>query len=560
MKVAVFGSGVGGLTAAHELIERGFEVDVYDRLSIPGGKARSVVVDRPGQEGLPGEHGFRFFPGFYRHVIDTMARIPLDGGGHVVDNLVDATMGYFAHPGGPPLKAPSIGPNSIKSLIEHLHDMTGFRTVLSDDDIEFFVGKMWQVMTSCDERRLAEYEMVSWVDFIDAEHRSDAYQTWFAGAMTRTLIAASGQKASARTVGDILVTLSIDGMRWGSHSDRLLNGPTNEVWVGPWVEYLTSKGVRFHYEHHVDALHLDPAKGVLTGATLASPTGPVTVTADQYICALPVEVAAQLITDDIADLAPSLAASRTLGSNVAWMSGLQIYLRHDAPIVNGHIAFAGTPWGLTAISQNQFWKHRVEHDGDHTVRGILSIDISDWDTKDQEGFSARDCDAATIERKVLEQIRACLPELPPEQLADDNIHSFFIDPDILFFDENGKPSTNHEPLYINEHGSHDVRPQAYTEIPNLYLASDYVRTNTDLATMEGANEAARRAVNAILLRTRNDAPRCTIWAMHQPRPLAPLRWLDRRRFRRGQPWEPDVPAPLRWLSQLIHRLERKAAR
>ena len=25
---------------------------------------------------VPGEHGFRFFPGFYKHVIDTMRRIP----------------------------------------------------------------------------------------------------------------------------------------------------------------------------------------------------------------------------------------------------------------------------------------------------------------------------------------------------------------------------------------------------------------------------------------------------------------------------------------------------
>ena len=43
------------------------------------------------------------------------------------------------------------------------------------------------------------------------------------------------------------------------------------------------------------------------------------------------------------------------------------------------------------------------------------------------------------------------------------------------------------------------RPQAATEIGNLLLASDYVRTHTELATMEGANEAGHRAVNAILL-------------------------------------------------------------
>jgi phytoene dehydrogenase-like protein len=40
-RVAVFGGGVGGLTAAHELVERGFEVAVFDKHPIPGGKARS---------------------------------------------------------------------------------------------------------------------------------------------------------------------------------------------------------------------------------------------------------------------------------------------------------------------------------------------------------------------------------------------------------------------------------------------------------------------------------------------------------------------------------------
>ena len=51
---------------------------------------------------------------------------------------------------------------------------------------------------------------------------------------------------------------------------------------------------------------------------------------------------------------------------------------------------------------------------------------------------------------------------------------------------------------MNTKGSWADRPDATTRIPNLFLAADYVRTYTDLATMEGANEAARRAVNGIL--------------------------------------------------------------
>jgi hypothetical protein len=71
------------------------------------------------------------------------------------------------------------------------------------------------------------------------------------------------------------------------------------------------------------------------------------------------------------------------------------------------------------------------------------------------------------------------------------------------------------------------------EIPNLFLASDYVRTNTDLATMEGANEAARRAVNAIIAASGSKARRCKIWPLHEPVVFAPLRGYDWIRFKLG---------------------------
>ncbi|SLJ81199.1 amine oxidase [Mycobacteroides abscessus subsp. abscessus] len=74
----MLGGGVAGLTAAHELAERGFEVTVYERRAL-GGKARSIPVPGTaagGRPELPGEHGFRFFPGFYQHIPDTMRRIP----------------------------------------------------------------------------------------------------------------------------------------------------------------------------------------------------------------------------------------------------------------------------------------------------------------------------------------------------------------------------------------------------------------------------------------------------------------------------------------------------
>ena len=104
-KVVILGGGVAGLSAAHELVERGYEVEVLEKLTLAGGKARSIpVLEGIGDHGskdahadavraaatadplgrrrpwLPGEHGFRFFPNFYRHITDTLARIPTGSG------------------------------------------------------------------------------------------------------------------------------------------------------------------------------------------------------------------------------------------------------------------------------------------------------------------------------------------------------------------------------------------------------------------------------------------------------------------------------------------------
>jgi NADPH-dependent 2,4-dienoyl-CoA reductase/sulfur reductase-like enzyme len=60
-RVVVIGGGVAGLSAAHELIDRGYEVIVVEGRSAIGGKARTQPVPGTGTSGrknLPGEHGF----------------------------------------------------------------------------------------------------------------------------------------------------------------------------------------------------------------------------------------------------------------------------------------------------------------------------------------------------------------------------------------------------------------------------------------------------------------------------------------------------------------------
>jgi hypothetical protein len=116
-------------------------------------------------------------------------------------------------------------------------------------------------------------------------------------------------------------------------------------------------------------------------------------------------------------------------------------------------------------------------------------------------------------------------------LADLDLHSVHVDQNIVF--ERDK-ILNHAPLLVHPPKSRAERPPAVTQIENFFLAADYVRTDTDLATMEAANEAARRAVNGILERAgRADFAR--LWPLSESKWLHPLRAVDRRLFAHGLP-------------------------
>jgi geranylgeranyl pyrophosphate synthase len=55
--------------------------------------------------------------------------------------------------------------------------------------------------------------------------------------------------------------------------------------------------------------------------------------------------------------------------------------------------------------------------------------------------------------------------------------------------------------------------------------------------MEGANEAARRAVNGLLDAAGFEGPRCGLWRLQEPEVLAPWRLHDAARYERGLPWD-----------------------
>jgi uncharacterized protein with NAD-binding domain and iron-sulfur cluster len=517
-RVAVLGGGVAGLTAAHELAERGFEVAVYEARDLLGGKARSLPVPGSGAGGrrdLPAEHGFRFFPGFYKHVPDTMRRIGVDG------HLVGADRILLAQAGGKnELITAAHLPESLEDFAVVARFLLEAATSLGvpPQDTAWFLDRLLTLLTSCDERRLGQWELQSWWRYVDADNRSKAFQKFLAEGLTRTLVAARAREMSARTGGSILLQLIFDLTRAGGRADRVLDGPTSDVWIDPWATHLEGLGVEFHREARVEGIQM-------SGGRVASVTaGGQTVTADHYVAAVPVEIMRLLAGPQLRAAEPRLKRLDKLVTR--WMNGAMFYLDEDVPLVHGHAIYIDSEWALTSISQRQFWRgFDWAQTGDGRVEGILSVDVSDWSTPSRRlGKVAMEC----THDEVLDEVWAQLAD-HVETLDKANVLRAFLDPAIEF--PNPTQAANLEPLLVNTAGSWADRPDAVTRIPNLFLASDYVRTSTDLATMEGANEAARRAVNGILDATGSSAERCWLWPLQEPAIFGPAKLLDKLRWK-----------------------------
>lgn len=526
--VAVLGGGIAGLSAAHELAERGFSVTVYETKDRFGGKARSLPGP-PTADGthLPAEHGFRFFPGFYRHVTETMSRIP-DEGRTVADNLVETTA-FLQATADRQWTMPTASPETLRGLTTQVWSLFGGPDVPAIEK-GYFLTRIGQLLTSCDRRWREQYDTVSWWDFIDADRMSAGYQKILARGVTQLFVAVRPEEASTRTVGRIYLQMLQGHFDESMAVDYVLNGPTNDAWIDPWVSYLAELGVDLRTGATVTALESDGER--VTGVRIEEGATESVVTADYYVAALPLEAMQDLRHAKLERAAPSLRGIPEL--QTAFMNGIQFYLERDVPLVDGHGIYYDSPWALTTVSQRQFWADADRRFDGNEVSGILSVVISDWDKPGiLYGKPVGACSPEQIKDEVWAQLERHLNATAETRLPDDAIHEWFLDPAIEY--ETQGEARSSEPLLINTVGSFQHRPPAATSAENLVLAADYVRTYTDLATMEAANEAARRAVNAILERSGATAPPCAVSDLSFPPRSDALRRIDALLYRNGLP-------------------------
>lgn len=542
-RVAVLGGGPAGLTVAHELAERGFTVDVYDRNDTLGGKSRSFSWAGTGTSGradLPYNSGGHFFFGFYPNIGETLQRIPLGDGRTALDNLTVGDGGRMVIPifwGGAGVtiamgaRAGLRGALDPRTLLMNLRGALTVAGQIGPRDCAILASKVAVACTSGDKRRWEQFEHLTSGELFRSDALSSHGARRLAEELSSNVTVANAEDDNARVVARVIEGLVSSMLGHHGHGLKspatVLNDPENDAWLDPWARHLARLGVRFHLQHTVTELSHDD--GRIVGATVCDAAGEeVPIDADWFVLAVPADKAASLMSEELVAADPALRRIARLRP----LKGvsISIFLKHKLPDLGAVFVIGDAPWQNGSEVLTSIWQKDMTSYGDGTVAELISAQITDPAFEHQPGplygKPAKECTPAEVVDEVLTMFRRHVPD--GERLfAEDAIHSWVIagaednDPDA--------PIALDEQLFAPTRSCWQDQPEQQTRIQNLFLAGTHTRTIMGCDSMDGANESGKRAANA-LLRAAGDASapaKVPTWSAHPL--LRPLqRWDDRR--------------------------------
>ncbi len=290
--IVIFGAGIAGLSAAHELIQLGYTVSVYETLDQSGGFFRS---SRLSKDNMPSEYSWHGMGPWYHNAFDLMKKIPFNEKGSIYDLALSRPVDF------------GIFPDTDKAQF-HDEGLKSIPKMFSMNKFEFIKWFYLMLKTwTSNNRSKIKYAGLNAAQAWRPLLRDKAYKTW--RSCFGPWIGSDWSNVSLHTTGDFfrkqLTTKAThrhkadqDGPAWtqGTGAGWLLfKGPSSEYWFNPWVKYLKGKGVNFYWEKVLTKLEFD-------GTTIISAfCGEEKIQGDIYILAIN-----PFITVDILSQTPAL--------------------------------------------------------------------------------------------------------------------------------------------------------------------------------------------------------------------------------------------------------------
>lgn len=292
MRVAIVGAGLAGLATAIDLVDAGYEVEIYESRPFVGGKVGSWVD----AEGNHVEMGLHVFFGCYYNLFELMRKV---GAGHNL-RLKDHTH-MFVNEGG------RIGELDFRFFTgAPFHGLKAFFTTSQLSAFDKAANSL-ALGTSPIVRGLVDFEgAMKTIRALD----SISFADWFRqhggnnGSLKRLwnpIAYALGfidtENISARCM---LTIFQFFAAKTEASVLRMLEGSPYEYLHKPIIDYLEARGTKIHTRHQVRGITLDETVDPpqVTSLQVAQGDRLETLTADAYVFACDVPGIQRLIPQD----------------------------------------------------------------------------------------------------------------------------------------------------------------------------------------------------------------------------------------------------------------------
>lgn len=535
--VAVYGAGIAGLSAAHELSRRGWRVSIYEAADEAGGFFRSAR--RRGDQQMPSEYSWHGMGPWYHNVFDLMQQIPFDAGGSVYDRALSRPIDFGV--------APNAGTAEFDDHSDRLIDVRRmFRLTRRD---HFWWTRLMLKEWTSNRRSVEHYATLNAAAQWRAQLSPEASATWSAcfgpwigSDWTRVSLHQAGQfflkQLSSRPTHPHRA--DAEGPAW-EHGARsgwlLLRGPSSEFWFDHWVRHLTAGGVAFHW---ATALHQFDFDGTtITGAHVGSGER---VTADLHVLATNPFAAAEIL-----ERTPALARLDQLclfepltaeGPHVQVSFRIAFSERIMWPRERCAVVVSDSEFDLTIFAEEQAWAIGVElGDGIESLwTGTACVSSVPGRV---HGLALESCTKQQFIDEVTAQLLRCGSLDTLIRQANDGrcLASFPIVRVEVWHEWIFSPNgiSGGEPKWVNSTRTQSFQPTQATPVANLVLAGAHTRTAADVWSIEAAVESGRRAARLV-------EPDVTVIAQHKPALLRALGRIDDQLYRLRAPQLLDLLA------------------
>ena len=281
-----------------------------------------------------------------------------------------------------------------------------------------------------------------------------------------------------------------------------MNGPTNDAWFNHWKIYLESKNVSFHLNSEILEIQSDgnEVKSVIL-------ENGETIVGDIFFCSLPVEQVAKMSSIKI----PGISELAKRGHQL--MVAIQLYFdkKINIPIKNTAMYIPDSPWQLVIEPQGSIWNKSYSDTADFWSVGLC--DHIRPGNLIKKPFIR--CSHKEIQKEVWHQILESelgkYLDLDKISILDSNVWDTY--------KYNGNSIETNEPKFSTNKGTYFLRPTNKTEYKNLYFATGYTQTQTDMFEMESAAESGKRAARYLEKTVK-------VYSSDRPLSFTPYRYFD----------------------------------